>query len=105
MPFSPISADQTVLPTSSYPLAITIPSQTTTPVTYHQDFSKVDHRLQDQTDSSNNHPSYLQPLSSLPPYTTLQGSLHHRALLRAASIYAYHDLTSSNSLPMYFPQM
>ncbi|RZC42876.1 HMG box domain containing protein [Asbolus verrucosus] len=39
---------------------------------------------------------------TLPPYTTLTGSVHHRALLRAASIYAYHDLTT-NPLPVYFP--
>ncbi|KAJ3639909.1 hypothetical protein Zmor_003238 [Zophobas morio] len=41
---------------------------------------------------------------SLPPYTTLAESVHHRALLRAASIYAYHDL-ATNSVPVYFPPL
>ncbi|XP_044266967.1 sex-determining region Y protein-like [Tribolium madens] len=41
---------------------------------------------------------------TLPPYTSLAGGVHQRALLRAASIYAYHDL-AGNSLPVYFPSL
>ncbi|XP_060517555.1 SOX domain-containing protein dichaete-like [Cylas formicarius] len=51
------------------------------------------------------HPDYCQPLPPLPPCHSLPGSLHHRALLRAASLYAYHDLASNNTLPVYFPQI
>ncbi|XP_066146961.1 uncharacterized protein [Euwallacea fornicatus] len=43
---------------------------------------------------SNQHP--------LPPCDSLPGSLHHRALLRAASFYTYHDL-ASNAIQTYMP--
>ncbi|KAH1023810.1 hypothetical protein HUJ05_003410 [Dendroctonus ponderosae] len=39
---------------------------------------------------------------TLPPCESLPSSFHHRALLRAASLYAYHDL-ATNNLPTYFP--
>ncbi|XP_015836135.1 SOX domain-containing protein dichaete isoform X2 [Tribolium castaneum] len=46
----------------------------------------------------------LQEMQTLPPYTSLASGAHQRALLRAASIYAYHDL-AGNSLPVYFPPL
>lgn len=60
-------------------------------------------RLQEEPLSSTHQEAALQSLHPLPPYTALQGSLHQRALFRAASMYGY-DLPS-NSLPVYYPQV
>lgn len=40
---------------------------------------------------------------SLPPCTSLTGTLQQRAMMRAASLYAYHDLGGA-SMPTYFQQ-
>lgn len=98
--FQPIPQDQTSTIPTTYPLPITLPQPTNTPVCYPQDLQKLDQRLQEQPDSSSSHHNFMQPLPTLPPYNSIQ---HHRALLRAASLYAYHDLGPSSSLPIYFP--
>lgn len=54
---------------------------------------------------NNTGPDYGPNSHPLPPCNSLPGSFHHRALLRAASLYAYHDLASNNTLPVYFPQI
>lgn len=69
-----------------------------------QDSLKQEHvRLQEEPVTSTYQDSMLPNLHPLPPYTVLQGSLHQRALLRAASMYTY-DLPST-SMPVYFPQI
>lgn len=60
-------------------------------------------RHQEESLSSTHQDTVLQTLHPLPPYTALQGSLHQRALLRAASMIAY-DLPSNN-LPVYYAQI
>lgn len=37
----------------------------------------------------------MEKVAALPPYTSLTNSLQQRALIRAASFYAFHDLASS----------
>ncbi|XP_050306929.1 transcription factor sox-2-like [Anthonomus grandis grandis] len=54
---------------------------------------------------SNILPEFNTSSHPLPSYNSLPGNVHHRALLRAASFYAYHDLASNNTLPVYFPQI
>ncbi|XP_074027166.1 uncharacterized protein [Leptinotarsa decemlineata] len=111
LPFTRIPSDQTTtsFPTLTYPLAMTFPSSEKLSMNYHQEPQRVDSRPQQEvcstTETLENHPEYVQGIPTLPPYTALQGSLHHRALLRAASICAYHDLASSSTLPIYFPQI
>ncbi|KAJ8927517.1 hypothetical protein NQ314_020014 [Rhamnusium bicolor] len=108
--FPGLPADQkSNLVSPTYPLSITIPSSDRIPISYHQDqLDKLEVRVQEEAahpENGNIHTDYGQNIPTLPPYTSLPGSLHHRALLRAASIYAYHDLASSSTLPVYFPQI
>ncbi|KAJ8946664.1 hypothetical protein NQ318_019976 [Aromia moschata] len=101
----PAIAEQKVNPT--LPLTISIPP-TTERITasYYQDHhQKADSLGQENTSLEACHPDYGHNLPSLPPYTSLPGTLHHRALLRAASFYAYHDLASNSGFPVYFPQI
>lgn len=45
-----------------------------------------------------------QHYTVLPSYTSIAESAHHRAFLRAASFYAYHDIPTS-ALPIYLPPL
>lgn len=111
IPFSTVPQEQknNVVVNPPYPLTITIPPTERISLNYHQDpLQKLESCGQEETVTSEtrvNHQDFVQSMPPLPPYTSLPGSLHHRALLRAASIYAYHDLASSSTLPMYFPQI
>lgn len=92
-----------------YPLTIAIPTPTERiSISYHQDpLQKLESCGQEEpvTTEGRMNQDFVQSLPPLPPYTSLPGNLHHRALLRAASIYAYHDLAANSTLPMYFPQI
>ncbi|KAG5886277.1 hypothetical protein JTB14_002771 [Gonioctena quinquepunctata] len=111
LPFTRIPPDATTdFPAQTYPLTITIPQPERISMTYYQESQKQETRLLPENCPSveipeNTQRDYTQSLSTLPPYAALQGSLHHRALLRAASICAYHDLASTSTLPVYFPQI
>ncbi|CAH1991843.1 unnamed protein product [Acanthoscelides obtectus] len=90
---------------STLPFTISIPSSDKISVAYQQNSQKMT-RPQDDFCLQQSRPQpYLQSLPSLPPYSSLQGSLHHNAIIRAASIYAYHDFASSAGFPIYLPHV
>ncbi|CAH1102800.1 unnamed protein product [Psylliodes chrysocephalus] len=93
-----------------YALSLSLPTPERIPLTYPDSVKSEQRLLQDEyssvMDINSHHQREFGPsLPSLPPYNSLQGSIHHNSLLRAASIYAYHDLASSNNLPLYFPHI
>ncbi|XP_057672631.1 sex-determining region Y protein-like [Diorhabda carinulata] len=91
-----------------YTLSFTLPSSERISSTYQDSIRISETRLQvpeefPSFENNSNHPrEYLPPLL---PYSTLQSNLHHSPILRAASVYGYHDLSSSNTLPLYFPHI
>nr|CAI5825964.1 unnamed protein product [Callosobruchus analis] len=93
------------------PFTISIPSPDRMSIaTYQPDSQKITTRPQEDYSHSvclqqASRTPYLQSLPSLPPYSTLQGSLHHNAIMRAASICAYHDLATSTGFPIYLPHV
>ncbi|VEN62367.1 unnamed protein product [Callosobruchus maculatus] len=105
---STITSDQ--YPTMPFTISMPSPDRMSI-AAYHQDSHKMTTRPQEDFNPSVclQQPSraqpYLQSLPSLPPYSTLQGSLHHNAILRAASICAYHDLATSTGFPIYLPHV
>ncbi|XP_068905346.1 transcription factor sox-3-like [Tenebrio molitor] len=81
----------------NYPSMALAPIESSEPINLRFSYPSYSERSQEVVDKQS-----FQ--SSLPPYASLAGNVHHRALLRAASIYAYHDL-ATNSLPVYFPPL
>lgn len=89
---------------STYPhtLGMATSERTNSPPTLRQEIQKQESLLLPDGTISHRQDNLLQNFHPLPPYATLQGNLHHRALIRAASLYAY-DFSGSANLPLYFP--
>ncbi|CAH0557652.1 unnamed protein product [Brassicogethes aeneus] len=89
-----------VIPT--YPISITLPPQEQ--LSPNSNFQYQDYGVlrQNQDTFVKQEVMKITEYNPLPPYTALQGSLHHRALLRAASVYAYHDFATNGHIPIYF---
>ncbi|CAG9768243.1 unnamed protein product [Ceutorhynchus assimilis] len=84
------------LPTS------TIPNYGTPKYDFQEQITTASYKESENSTLTQDYGSGSHPL---PPCNSLPGNFHHRALLRAASLYAYHDLASNNTLPVYFPQI
>ncbi|CAG9862932.1 unnamed protein product [Phyllotreta striolata] len=92
-----------------YSLNMSLPTPERLTLTYTDPVKSEQRLLQDeyssQLDVNKHHQfDFTTALPPLPPYTSLQGSLHHNSLIRA-SLYAYHDLASGSNLPLYFPHI
>ncbi|XP_050505325.1 SOX domain-containing protein dichaete-like [Diabrotica virgifera virgifera] len=111
LPYQPLEPPKLNIAHQPYTLSLTIPPPERISLTYQETVKPPEQRIQISEDyqafeiNNNHQKEYMSSLPPLPPYTSLQGSIHHNSLLRAASIYAYHDLASSNTLPLYFPHI